>query len=431
MFSLPLSDFQRLMFRWSRTQAFHILDAMEVRAPVAPAALKRAAEAELDTAGVAYPVVSESERVEYLDGPARIDVHEYDPSPGESTVAAVQRIATRELNLPLRPNVDPLLRMWLLRSVPHPFVGMTFQHFASDGFAAGDLFRRILARLLRVPIDPNTTLTDTTPLHSGRAFAPWRTVPRLLTYLPDIVREAKKSTVIFTPHRVNPSRTTLVPRVVELPSDCLKSMSRVAKSRDATINDVLATAVAWSIGKAIPERYRRTRNAISVTNMVDLRASLGNGAMRKWGAFLGFALQHLPEPVPEDWREAIPHLREKSNRVKRQKLFFASLAGLWFVRRVWHGLPGHDRWAASAKLMRSSVCLSNSRLPTEWYAGDWDGRLGDYWRFGPLGSLVPLIAVGTTKNDSFRLTLTCENVGQIAERIEEIQRLIVKCLTSG
>lgn len=430
MFSLPLSDFQRLMVRWSRSQAFHIVDAMEVRTTVLPVDLKRAAEAELDAAGIAYPVVSETERVYYLDGPTRIDVREYDALPTEPTLSAVQRIATFELNQPLKTNVDPLLRMWLLRTDPHPFVGMTFQHYTADGYAAADLFRRILARLLNVAVDSHSTFTDTTALHAGRAFAPWRTLSRLRTYLPDIIHEATKSSTIYTPPRARPSETSLVPHIVELPPESLKIMSQLSKTREATINDVLATAVAWSIGKAIPERYHQARHAISVSNMVDLRSSLGNIATHKWGEFLGFALQHLPEPIPDDWRTAIPYLCEKSRRVKQQKLFFASLAGLWFVRRVWNWLPIQDRWHASARLMRSTVALSNSRLPKEWYAGDWDGRLGDYWRFGPLGSLVPLILVGTTKNDSFSLTLTCEADGIIGERIEDIKSSIVRCLGS-
>jgi hypothetical protein len=181
---LPLTDFQRLMLGWNEYQPFNVVDVVELRGPADAARLRIAAEAELAEAGVAYPTPDETGAfVAYPCRSLELEVRDVAPAAGAFALTALGDQISAEMNRPFRPGVDPLLRLWVLRTTPHPCVGMTWQHWPIDGMAAGDLFRRILARFRDLPLPAGTAITDRTPADLREAFAPWHTWRRKLFHL--------------------------------------------------------------------------------------------------------------------------------------------------------------------------------------------------------------------------------------------------------
>src|ERR1700686_4811895 len=150
---LPLNDFQRLMRYWEEFQPFLGIDAIETRRPVDAAKLRAAADDELAILGVGLPLASADGRsVTYRPGRPVINV--------ETIESSLADHCSNELNRRFRPDVEPLIRLWVAQTTPHPHIGMTWQHWPMDGVSAADLFRRILTRFVGSPVENGTTATE-------------------------------------------------------------------------------------------------------------------------------------------------------------------------------------------------------------------------------------------------------------------------------
>ena len=425
--AIPLTDSQRLLRYWDEFQPFSGIDVIEVRGAVDPEKLRVCAEDELAGLRVGFPVASaDGLSVSYRSGRPAIAV-EASPSPatplpqGARGASALADHCSAELNRRFQPNVDPLLRMWVVQTAPHPYIGMTWQHWPIDGASGADLFRRILCRFIGHPVAAASTATDLAAPDLAAAFRPWFTWRRKASYLGETIRDGFRSSRIFAAPRPRPDQTSLRVHLLELPYP--------ARPDGATVNDVVAAALIWALSEMFPERQHNLwRRRLNLMNYVDLRPFGGEALCRAWGMFLGFCMFHMPEPRPARWEDLIRSFREQSLRFQESQLFFASLLTTRTLRQHWPWFPRRWRWSLPYRLTPSSAAMTNTRHRGDWSSGPMAEHFGRSWRVAPLGCLVPLIANVCTKGNQLSLALTCEDPGYMSERIEAIKEMMRRLL---
>ncbi len=419
MTALPLNDAQRLLRYWDEIQPYLAIDAIEALGPIDVDKLRTSAEDELAQLGVGFPVVSADGRtVSYRSDRPSVSVTE---TSGISTSALADQCSA-ELNRRFEPNVDSLIRMWIVRTLPHPYIGMTWQHWPIDGVSGSDLFRRILHRFIGQPLEPHqATATDLVATDLATSFAPWLTWKRKASYLRMTIAEGYRNSRIFVVPRPPPERTSLRVHMLELPPP--------PRPAGATINDVVAAALIAALAEALPERQRNYwRRRINLMSFVDLRAYDSERLRSAWGLFLTFCILHMPEPCPLEMRDLIRSIHDQSVGIQDTQAFFASLSATTTLRQHWPWYPRKWRWSIPYNLTPSTAALTNTRFRAEWSSGPLAEYFGRSWRVAPLGGLTPLIANVCTKGNQLSLALTCEQPSFMSERIEGIKGTMSKLL---
>ena len=204
-FQVPLHDFQRLMLYWNEQLPFHVVDVLEIKGSVSAATLRQAANQELLESGIAAPSVEVATGIcTYRAQPCDVEVATIEAPPGVPSLKALAEQTTAELRRPFQLNIDPLIRLWIVKCGETSFVGMTWQHWMGDGMAAGDLLRRIMARTCGWKVTPDTTLGDWSATDPWAAFAPWFTWRRKLRHLWETVRTIGTSSQVAQLQRLRP-----------------------------------------------------------------------------------------------------------------------------------------------------------------------------------------------------------------------------------
>ncbi|MCE9533293.1 MAG: hypothetical protein K8T89_19525 [Planctomycetes bacterium] len=411
---LPLGDFDRLIRSCEEFQPFLGIDAIEVHGPVDAEKLRAAAEDELAILGVGLPLASGDGRtVMYRPGRPNINVEAIDSSLADH--------CSNELNRRFRPDVDPLVRLWVVRTAPHPHIGMTWQHWPMDGVSASDLFRRILSRFAGFPVVNQITATDLVVPDVKTIYRPWQTWRHWFAYQIESIREAIAATRIYSIPRPRPDQTRMRVHLLDL--------QHPARPAGATLNDVVAAALLWAIADVLPERHRKWwRRRIDLINFVDLRSVVGEPLERAWGMFLAFSILHLPEPKPAQWKALIESVCAQSVRIRDGQWFFASLDAFKTLRRIFPWLPRRWRWSLPYKVAPFAAGLTNTRFRGEWVSEPMQAHFGRSWRCAPLGVMAPLTADVCTKENQLSLALTCEENSFMSERIETIQNTMRELL---
>lgn len=424
---LPLYDFQQMMLQWNEYQPFHVVDVVELARPIDTAKLQAAAEAELTAAGIFHPIPDLAHQsVMYMDKPVHVPVELITPPVTTDAHQALEQHCSAELNRRFRPGVDPFLRLWVLRTATTEHLGMTWQHWPCDGYAAADLLRRILGRYLGIEIHEASTLTDREPPDLAAAFRPWlgwRTrLGRFRTTIREIIRVSRAH---VAPRPADP-KTALATYFLDMPMEVLSRIQEHGRRNDATVNDVIAAALMNTLLSTVPER-NLWRRRVSISNIVDLRQSAPEHLARKWGLFLGFCVFDCTRPAAQH-DDLVSHVRAQSRRAKATKGYLASLKAMGMSRRLWPWLPGNWRWSLSRCLGSFSAVMSNLRLPPAWYPEPLNQEIKRYWRTLPLGSIVPLSVAVTTFDTRLTLTLTTESNSYCAQHIDSFKKSIMEKL---
>ena len=431
-FKVALNDFQRLMLYWNEQLPFHVIDVVEIKGVIDAVSLRRAAEAELFESGIAAPVVETATGVcTYRAQPCDIEVGVIDMPPNASILPALSRQTTSELRRPFRLNIDPLIRLWVMTHHRNSYVGMTWQHCMGDGMAAGDLFRRVLARCQGWTIDRTTTLHDWNSADTAAAFAPWFTWRRKLRHLYETVRTVSTSSQVALLWRNRGELPASNVHYLALPDDALERLRRAGQSCQGTVNDVLLAVAARALAAAMPRSKRNWwQRRMRLGNIVDLRPSGGPSLANKGGLFLGLYNIDCPPDPPERWEDLIAIIRRRSQHSKQLRTYFASLGGFRFSRKLWPWVPVGWRRGIYSNILRLTAVLTNLRYPTTWYSGEEAGQVGACWRAVPMGFMYPLVLAITTLGDRLTMTMSCDSTGPIADQAEAIKESIQRSIAS-
>jgi hypothetical protein len=413
------------MLYWNELQPFHVADIIELAGRVDPTALQRAAEEELLASGIANPHLDQASGICTLrPGPCSVEASALVHTPDSPAAAVLEQHATFELRRPFQINVDPLIRLWVLHEGDHSFVGMTWQHWIADGMAAGDLFHRILARLHGWPVNPQATLRDLPPPDIATAFAPWFTWRHKLRHCWEVARTMATNFAVTKLPR--PTGTMPATRIhfLDLPEDTLDRVRRVGQSAHATVNDVLVAVTARTLAEAVPNLVRSGwRRRLRIGNIVDLRPCGVEAVRGKCGVFLGLTNVDCTDPLPP-WERLLDQVRRQTSRSKRGRTYLASLGGFRMSRRLWPWIPAGWRRGVNTNMLRLTAVLTNLRYPDSWYT---NGAVRACWRALPMGMMYPLVFGITTLGQRLTITMSCDEVGPVAERAAGIK----SCMHDG
>jgi len=417
---LPLDDFQRLMHMWSADNPFSGIDAIEYSGHVDVELLRCAAETELSLLGIGYPAVTADQcHVQYLSTTPALAIDVVGPEPSGAASALLARKCEAELNQPFAAS-DALIRLWVVMGEPASYIGMTWQHWPIDGVSAAELFRRILARFVGKPVPHPSPAVEM--LHPDRAsiFAPFFTFQRNVRDFFISIREFYYHSRIFVVPRPATKRTANEVHLLEVPQP--------ARPHGATLNDVLAAALMWSLAKALPDRQQNDwRRWINLINFVDLRPFGGDLLQRAWGSYLGYCSFFMPDPRPKRFDELIADVQAQSVRIKEGELFFASLGGFALLRHAWQWLP-NQLHGLPYFLCPFTAGLTNTRFRSEWNSASLDPRFGRSWRVAPCAPMAPLVLDVCTKGNDVSLALTCEAGSYMSDRIDVIKTAMMRVL---
>jgi hypothetical protein len=421
---ISLGDFQRAMLIWNDHQPFQVVTTFELHCDVEESSLQKAVEEEFRLLDVQYPIVDEKRQTfRYEKRPFSIRVETFDDR-GESPEVALQRICKIGINRRLEVNIDPLFRIWILRTKPYPYIGFDWQHWPVDGLSIGDLIRRIVGRCLQLPIPEVMGLRNPHPPDLKPLHKPWFSFSRRLLYFWDSLVELYRGTKAFRPIRDDIPNKTLEPHLFRIPNSFLIGVRKVADHHHATVNDVLNAICIWVLSESFPERLRNDwRREVTMCNIVDFRKVLGTTLTDKFGGFLGFSIFHGPSKAPQNWQDLIPDVRDQAKRIKDLKLFFGSLSALQMQEFAWKILPNRVWRYLIPKLLPITGCLSNMRYPSEWFPSEWSAKVGSIWNIGPLGRILPSIFVLTTAGERVAFSITVEEGSPFADRISRIKEL--------
>lgn len=424
---LPLNDFQQLMLQWNEHQPFHVVDVVELARPLDIAKLQAAAEAELIAAGVFHPMPDSGNRnVLYKDGPVHIPIQLVMATHPEDVRRDLEAQCSAELTRRFQPGTDSLFRLWVLRSTPGDYLGMTWQHWPCDGYSAADLLRRILGRYFGIAVPETSTLTDREPADLAAAFRPFQGWRARLYRFRKTVQEILRIRRAYVAPRPADPKVPLQTHFVDLPMDVLTRIQERGERDDATVNDVIAASLMNALTSSVPAGSM-WRRRVSISNIVDLRQTAPEQFARKWGLFLGFCIFDCDGLTPP--RDAmVTSVRDQSRRTKANRGYFASLKAMAISRRMWYWLPAKWRWSMSRSLGSFSAVLSNLRLPLTWFPPPWNEEIRSYWRTLPLGSIVPLSMAVTTFDNRLTITMTTEQGSYFAERMETLKKSITQNL---
>jgi len=420
---IPLNDLQRVMLRWNSLHPYNVFDVVEVLRPVSPEMLRTAAEQVLANMTVAVPLLSDDERAYSPDGAlASVSVEVIDSN--EDPDRTLENRATAELNRPFRIGIDPVVRLSLLHVGVRCFVGMTYQHWFMDGMAAGNLFRRILARALACRISGCAGCKQEleTPDYA-QALAPHLNWKARLGHGREAVRKIAARTRVAVPWNRGPEDVGVRVRFLKANPDALERLRLDARTHGVTINDVLMAIAFYALREATAERLNNFwRRNLGICNIVDLRPLSGNLDDRA-GVYLGFFDVNLPR-VPSRFKELLDLIHRETSRIKAGRFYLASLMAMRALPRVWPWLPPSWRTPIFRAGFRYSAAISNLRFPEAWYGPAWNGLVQGYSRACPLGMMLPLIFGVTTRDDQLTVTMTAQRSGYSESQVAVIAAVV-------
>jgi len=411
---LPLNDLQRLFVLWEEHQLFSAIDAVEVFGAVDLGLLRTSAEQELARVGIGFPRLSaDGRRVTYLPETPAVRVELVLPESAPPTRALADQFS-KELNRPFQRNLDPIIRLWVLQTLPNPHIGMTWQHWPMDGASAGDLFRNILARYAQSPLIHERGATCLVTADQTRPYRSFMTWKRKIADLIEFPREMFRTSRVFPVPRPRPNAALLKVHLMDL--------THPARPPGATINDVLIAALLSALADLFPERRHNSwRRRINLMSIIDLRPYTSETLQKAWGMFLGFCIFHLPEPRPACFSDMVASVCAQSLRLRRDNLFLSSPDSYRPMRLLLPLLPKRLRWTLPYRAGPFTAGLTNTRFRGDWSNEPLRTRFGRSWRVASLGNHVPIAVDACSKGDQLSLALTCESPSVMNDRIEAIQ----------
>lgn len=417
-FDVPLFDFQQIMLFWNDLWPFQVIDCLHLNETVEAAALRGAAEAELNDQGIArYQLDRKQGRCRYAVGDVEIEVVVLPPS--SNAARDVEKHVASELRRRFEIGVDPLARFWIVPESQGCTVGMTWQHWFADGMTAAELLRRILERVRGVRSVADDDIRGFRPPNQDpfpryRGFL-WRC---------EEVRQviATMWNGIGIRRLAAPASRELYaePRTLKLPIPALPQLRRVSRGHGVTINDLLVGVLAGTIVEADavgPPSWSRSR--VRISSIVDLRRYAEGPPLRVGGQYLGIMTSDVSASYVGDLPRLLPNIKRHTSNVKQNGLTFASRMGFAIGRWILAWTPASLRRKVCADALPMSALITNLRLSSAWTEPHWRDAASNYRRFLPPNFSSPIVLGITTRDEELTATLTVRSDDVSIERVGE------------
>ena len=375
-----LGPLQRLMLGWAEFHPYNAVDVADVEGP-------------LDVARLA----------EVGDAPLSIEAE----APGEPPLAALERVAVRELNAPFPPAPAGPFRLFVLPSGGMHRVGLVWDHWAADGFSSARRLGALLAGSAGAPSFPSPDLTrrQEGPAALGTVGGAARILGRVAGSVADLIRMRR----VLSPSCGARDDLRVEARILPLPPGTIAGLLAAARRRGVTLHDLLLASLARSIGEATPGRVDRRRSQVALGSVIDTRK------YRPDGERSSFALDHFPVFVsPGEDREFESLVRRIAGQTRRRKAPGRTGQGELEALAANALRPLLRQGSETAFLRRNYVLsagISNQRLPDGCLRSMGELQVSGFRRFVPAGPVCPLAFGLVTGAAPASLTVTWRRTG--------------------
>ncbi len=423
---MRLNNLQRLMLGWDELHPYNALDLVEVRRAVTADDVRRAAEQERQLHGLGPAQIDVRTGVCVLQPDAgSVTVDTVEPLPDETPQRTLERHITFELNRRFHQGQVVPFRLAVIPCRPYPFVGFTYHHWLCDGLTGGYLFRRILARLLGIPLDQEPIWSFAGSPDDCTLFPRVRLWPPDLALAWEFLREGLNASAIHVPERPGPFDPTADVHLLIPDLDALPRLRKIARATGGTVNDVLMAVLARALDAVLPERLgRRWRRTLTLGNIANMRPLAASAVQNRGGNHIGFFLIHCRAELPRDLGDLVRLIRRQSTSIKKGSLHLGSILSFRFARLIWPWLPLNWRGGLLRSGLRMTAGISNLAYPADWYGPAWSELLGTYWRGIPTGYTMPLGFGITTVREALTIQLTAHRSAYDEGQIQAIRRLV-------
>jgi hypothetical protein len=386
-----LNLFQAAMLEWRDYHPYNAVHAARVERSLDPGALASAIERELFEAGLTGLELDHARRRYVWRGtPSHVPLAIVDGSSDwpNALAAAIEH----HLNLPFaREGAIEPFRFFAMEDGDAFFLGLAYDHFIAGGDSIVAMLESITARYLgtRGEVEPIRLYPPTHarlflrhPLHFVRGLARF---PALAASCRRTIRPRYRD--IGDGH----NGFMLLP----VGGDDYDALRNAARGWGVTLNDALMALLLVVQAAAMPKRdTAKRRHELAVASIINLRSAHGDDPHRTFGQFLGsFRVSH---PVPRG--SALPDIaadvRRATRRVKRDRLYLATLFAMAIDRQIGRLQTPEQRMAIYAKNYPVGAGVSSLDVESLWH--DKSSRPPLYLRGVPTGPLSPLVAAVTT-----------------------------------
>jgi NRPS condensation-like uncharacterized protein len=177
-----------------------------------------------------------------------------------------------------------------------------------------------------------------------------------------------------------------------------------AKDWGVTLNDLCLAILLQALAQVVPrDRGAARRNELGVASIVNLRGEFESDPSDTFGQFLAsFRVSH---PVPPDigLRELATAVHERTERIKKEKLYLQTLLGLAFTDLAWRFLTPERRRHFFAKHYAIWAGMTSLNVDALWRSVAGPAAAREYARAVPTGPLSPMVFAMTTFRGAMHL----------------------------
>jgi hypothetical protein len=353
-----------------------------------------------------------------------------------STVWLDQQI-TDELNRPFAAGALPLRAFVLQDTATTHWLGMTFDHWFADSRSVRALMRRIFACYSGGPAEVPPLRVATAPADANRTSVTH--LAAIASLIRNYCRHRRAVRMSFR----QPAEFSSGFLSTELPPGTLDHIRSIAKSADATVNDVFVAAAAQVLGvrtSSLRQKNRRRawllppRDRVAIAAAVDRRGSKPDSDDDSFGFALGYFSIVLKEPERTPLRELTTAVAEQTRRIKTASRSARLDVDLRAARWLWNLYSDPDAQAQLfSKAMPLTAGISNVNLTGSWSdqeSANSGPAVLDYRRVSPVGPLLPMVFTLTTIRDRLSLCFTHRTIAFKRNVAEQLTALFIDRLTA-
>lgn len=399
----PLNIFQRCIRVWEEAHPYNAAQILEIEGAADVERMTVAWNETLGASGLGLARVV-GRKFCYEKAP-RQEVIVVDPALG------LDGFITREMN---RPFVEgPVRRDGECVTMPfRPFVlqgsgahhmGVMYQHWVADSVSIRMLLREWFCRLH----DPAKVTGK--PLHVPegglwRYFGPKRCG---WSFLQGAITTARATTQFRSARRLegDDGAQPVACSVHRLPDGMIDVLLESARRRKMTLNDVFMASFARAVDGhgAAP---RKSKRALALGSIVDLRATSKENLENTFSLFLGFTAVVVSAEELKDRDKVVASIAAQNAQQKERRAAQVSMLRMAAGYAQGRLLSQKQLAAFYRNYMPVSGGISNVNMNRSWPAEYHPRPLLDYIRVAPTGPMVPLVIGITTLGSRFTFVLT-------------------------
>ena len=421
-----LNSFQQTMLQWNDLHPYNAAHVVRVPVQLAFKRLQGAVSRTLETRGLnAYQV--DRKRGTFRYGPSPSEIKIPIVGKGEIPREALGREVARQLNLrfPLDGVVQPF-RFFVVPEADAFSLGLVYLHVCADAESIVRLLGEIAGVFLgRGDSGPDATWELYPAPRDRLLFArPW-TWLRALLAVPGQVRQIRRASRLQDRDPGDMSNEVLW---FGISPEELDGLVAAGKRMGSTVHDLLLALLMKSLAVALPERLptgRRRRMAVG--SIVNIRRDVGQSGGGAFGVFLGsFVVSHEVSKETGLVELAVA-IQEKTQRIKRLKLYLATPGQLAFARVVLGFFSTQRRRRFYQKHYPLWAGITNMNLNSLWGPGLAD-RPMVYWRAVSTGPVTPLVLSATTLGRAMQIGLSYRTTVFSAADVRQIKENLTRAI---